>query len=148
LRASFIETTMLGWQHMENVSDVCALLRAFQAEMQLFSIAVYRIDGDYAVRVATEGAMCRNCDRVHLSTGNIGMVARTGRAHITGDVLSDPNYASCFSEVQAEAVVPVLLVGRVVGVVDAEARHRADLDVDALSAFAARIANSMGRAFD
>jgi hypothetical protein len=41
----------------------------------MFAIAAYAIDGDCATRI---GAKCGNCERVHLPTGNIGAVARSG----------------------------------------------------------------------
>ena len=124
----------------DNLTEVREALRTFQADSALFAIAVYAIDGDYAIRIAAEGAKCGNCERVHLSTGNIGAVARSGQVHLTADVHSDPAYKSCFADVRAETVVPVLLGGRVVGVIDAESSDRAPIDPSVLATLAARIA--------
>ena len=42
---------------MQNHSnDIRDALRTFQSERQLFAIAVYVIDGDYAIKIASEGA--------------------------------------------------------------------------------------------
>ena len=67
------------------------------------------------------------------------MVARSGRAHSTANVRSDPTYASCFDNVQAETVVPVVLGGRVIGVIDAESSEAA-IDAPVLATLADRIA--------
>ena len=124
----------------DNLNYVREALRTFQSERQLFAIAVYAIEGEYAIKIGAEGAQCRNCDRLHLSSGNIGAVARTGRSHSTADVRSDPTYSSCFDEVRAETVVPVLLGGRVVGVIDAESSDEVAIDPSVLATLADRIA--------
>jgi putative methionine-R-sulfoxide reductase with GAF domain len=123
-----------------DVSTVREALRTFQADTGLFAIAVYAIDGDYSVRIAAEGAQCSKCERVHLSTGNIGAVARSGQAHFTADVHSDPTYSSCFADVRGETVVPVLSAGRVVAVIDAESSDCAPIDPCVLATLADRIA--------
>jgi putative methionine-R-sulfoxide reductase with GAF domain len=105
----------------------------FKPKERLFAIAVYVVDGEHAVRVSAEGAQCGKCDRLHLFTGNIGMVARTSRTHSTADVSADPTYTSCFAEVRAETVVPVLSTGRVVGVIDAESSGGAAIDPSVLA---------------
>ena len=124
----------------DNVSAVREALRTFQAASGLFAIAVYAIDGDYAIRIAAAGAQCSKCERVPLSTGNIGAVARSGQVHFTADVHSDPTYRSCFADVRGETVVPVLSAGRVVGVIDAESSDRAPIDPSVLATLADRIA--------
>ena len=91
-----------------NLNDVREALRTFQSDRDLFAITVHALEGEYAVRIDAEGAQCRKCDRVHLSTGNIGAVGRTGRTLCTADLYSNPNYTSCFPEARAETVVPVL----------------------------------------
>jgi putative methionine-R-sulfoxide reductase with GAF domain len=96
------------------------VLRRLQAEKGYFSIAVYAVEGDHAVRVAEAGAICSQCSRVDLSSGNIGLVARTGTVHFTRDVSSDPSYKSCFAEVRSEIAAPIIDSGKVLGVVDVE----------------------------
>ena len=100
--------------------QIRAALEELQNERKYFSIAVYRIEGDYAVRVASAGATCGQCDKVSLSTGNIGRVARSGVVHAVDDVSKDASYKSCFSQVHAETVVPVLASGKTIGVIDVE----------------------------
>jgi putative methionine-R-sulfoxide reductase with GAF domain len=100
--------------------QIRAALDELQDERKYFSIAVYRIEGDSAVRVASAGATCGKCDKVSLSSGNIGRVARSGVVHAVDDVSKDASYKSCFSEVRAETVVPVTASGKTIGVIDVE----------------------------
>lgn len=100
--------------------DLEAALQRLQVERRYFSIAVYRIEGEYAVRIASAGATCGQCDKVHVSAGNIGQVARTGIAHAVDDVSKDASYKTCFSQVKSEAVVPIVIAGTTIGVIDAE----------------------------
>ena len=100
--------------------DIDAALQRLQAQRKYFSIAVYRIEGEYAVRIASAGATCGQCDKVHLSAGNIGRVARSGIAHVVDDVSKDASYKTCFSEVKSETLVPIVIAGTTIGVIDAE----------------------------
>jgi putative methionine-R-sulfoxide reductase with GAF domain len=100
--------------------QIRAALEQLQNERRYFSIAVYRIADNYAVRVASAGATCGQCDQISLSTGNIGRVARSGLVHAVDDVSKDASYKSCFSQVRAETVVPVVVSGKTIGVIDAE----------------------------
>lgn len=119
-------------------TEIRAALERLQEVKNYFSIAVYRIEGEYAIRVASLGATCRQCDKVHLSSGNIGRVARSGLSHATGNVREDATYKSCFSEVMAETVVPISVAGKTIGVIDAESRS-APIDRAELERFAQQI---------
>ena len=101
-------------------TGIKAALQRLQAEKKYFSIAVYRIEGEYAIRIASEGETCGQCDKVHLSAGNIGRVARSGVTRAIEDVSKDASHRSCFSQVTAETVVPIVISGRTIGVIDAE----------------------------
>jgi hypothetical protein len=43
--------------------QISAALQRLQAEKRYFSIAVYRIDGEYAIRIASAGASCGHARR-------------------------------------------------------------------------------------
>jgi putative methionine-R-sulfoxide reductase with GAF domain len=101
-------------------TEIDAAVQRLQVEKNYFSIAVYRIEGEYAIRIASAGASCAQCNKVHLSNGNIGRVARSGLAHLIEDVCKDASYKSCFSQVTSETVVPIVVSGKTIGVVDAE----------------------------
>jgi putative methionine-R-sulfoxide reductase with GAF domain len=120
-------------------NQICVALEKLQDEKKYFSIAVYRIDGEYAVRIASAGATCGQCDKVRLSTGNIGLVARSGIVHTVSDVAKDSSYKSCFSQVRAETVVPVMASGKTIGVIDAESAS-GPIDSAGLQVFAKEIA--------
>jgi len=95
-------------------------LNRLQTDKRYFSIAVYAIEGDNAVRIAEAGESCGQCNQVDLYAGNIGLVARTGKLHSTRDVSSDPSYRSCFVDVRSEITAPIIYSGNVVGIVDVE----------------------------
>jgi putative methionine-R-sulfoxide reductase with GAF domain len=119
--------------------NVAEALKNFQAKHHFISIAIYRIVGDHAVRIATEGATCGQCERVPITSSNIGMVARTGKPHVSEDVWQDPMYKSCFSGVKAETVFPVNSNGTVLAVIDLEADGATPICSSEIETFATEI---------
>ena len=70
--------------------NVGEALKNFQAKHHFMSIAIYRIVGNHAVRIATEGATCGQYERVSITSNNIGLVARTGDPHqLSGRFVSE-----------------------------------------------------------
>ncbi|HEV2197022.1 MAG TPA: GAF domain-containing protein [Candidatus Acidoferrum sp.] len=126
------------------LSKIRGALQRLQDQKKYFSIAVYRIEGEYAIRVASAGATCGQCDRVHLSAGNIGRVARTGLLHAVDDVSKDASYKSCFSQVRSETVVPIVVLGKTIGVIDAESGS-GPIDASELQDFAKRLERLLER---
>jgi putative methionine-R-sulfoxide reductase with GAF domain len=125
--------------------EIRAALQRLQGEKKYFSIAVYRIEGEYGVRIASAGATCGQCDRVDLSTGNIGRVARSGVVHTIDDVSKDASYKNCFSQVRLETVVPIIVSGKTIGVIDAESDSDS-IDGTELQDFAKQIERLLARA--
>jgi phosphoserine phosphatase RsbU/P len=62
--------------------------------------------------------------RIPLGQGIIGTAAATGRPVRVADVHSDPRYLNALDAVQSELAVPLVLQGRVVGVLDIESSQR------------------------
>lgn len=62
--------------------------------------------------------------RIPVGQGIIGAAAATGRAVRVSDVRQDPRYLNALDSVQSELAVPLLLQGRVVGVLDIESSQR------------------------
>lgn len=58
--------------------------------------------------------------RIPLGDGIIGAAATTGQAIRVGDVRSDPRYLSALEGVRSELAVPLIVRGRVIGVLDIE----------------------------
>ena len=58
--------------------------------------------------------------RIPLGDGIIGAAATTGRAIRVADVRSDPRYLSAVDGVRSELAVPLIVRGRVIGVLDIE----------------------------
>jgi putative methionine-R-sulfoxide reductase with GAF domain len=129
-----------GWESPAVVStNVAEALKNFQAKHHFMSIPIYRIIGDHAVRIVTEGASCGQCERVSITSSNIGLVARSGKPHVSEDVWQDPIYKSCFSGVKAETVVPVNSNGTVLAVIDVEADGATPICSSEIKTFATEI---------
>ena len=61
--------------------------------------------------------------RIPMGDGIIGAAATTGQAICVGDVLKDPRYLPAVDEVRSELAVPLIVRGRVIGVMDIESRQ-------------------------
>lgn len=62
--------------------------------------------------------------RIPVGQGIIGAAASSGRAVRVSDVHQDPRYLNALDSVQSELAVPLMLQGRVVGVLDIESSQR------------------------
>lgn len=61
--------------------------------------------------------------RIPMGDGIIGAAATTGQAICVGDVLKEPRYLPAVDEVRSELAVPLIVRGRVIGVMDIESRQ-------------------------
>jgi phosphoserine phosphatase RsbU/P len=61
--------------------------------------------------------------RIPIGDGIIGAAAATGEAIRVGDVTKDPRYLAAAEEVRSELAVPLIVRGRVIGVMDIESRE-------------------------
>jgi sigma-B regulation protein RsbU (phosphoserine phosphatase) len=61
--------------------------------------------------------------RIPMGDGIIGAAATTGRSIRVGDVTKDPRYLPAVEAVRSELAVPLVVRGRVVGVMDIESRE-------------------------
>ena len=61
--------------------------------------------------------------RIPMGDGIIGAAAATGQAVRVGDVSKDPRYLAAVEEVRSELAVPLMVRGRVIGVLDIESRE-------------------------
>jgi len=84
-------------------------------------VGLYRREGDYLLLQAQVG-YTHPLDRLHISKGVIGRVARTGKPVLVGDVTREREYIAADPAVHAEAAVPIVTDDAVVGVLNIEAR--------------------------
>ncbi|MGH9775098.1 MAG: SpoIIE family protein phosphatase [Candidatus Acidiferrales bacterium] len=61
--------------------------------------------------------------RIPVGEGLIGTVAATGKPIRVGDVRKDPRYLNALDSVQSELAVPLLVQGRVIGVLDIQSNQ-------------------------
>jgi sigma-B regulation protein RsbU (phosphoserine phosphatase) len=61
--------------------------------------------------------------RIPIGDGIIGAVAKTGQSIRVGDVLKDRRYLAAAEAVRSEMAVPLIVRGRVIGVMDIESRQ-------------------------
>ncbi len=61
--------------------------------------------------------------RIPVGKGITGTAAQTGQPVLVGDVRSDPRYLSAVESVRSEIAVPLILKGRVIGVLDIQSRE-------------------------
>jgi len=61
--------------------------------------------------------------RIPVGKGITGSAALAGQPVLVGDVRSDPRYLSAIESVRSEIAVPLLLKGRVIGVLDIQSRE-------------------------
>ena len=66
--------------------------------------------------------------RIPLERGVCGRVARTGRASIVDDVLSDDDYLQCNESVKSEITIPIKKNDRILGVLDVDSNRPAAFD--------------------
>lgn len=111
-------------------------------QRRYFWVGIYLVAGDRVVRQAFRGPV-PPCHSFALGKGNVGTVGESGFMKVIPDVSQDPTYSMCFLETKSEIVVPIKIVGRILGVIDVES-DRPDafgpLDRILLKQVAARLA--------
>ncbi len=125
--------------------DIDSMLRRIVEEVsQRFGyshVSIHRVDGDFVVPQAQVGYR-EIPDRIPLSKGVIGRVARTGTAALVPDVSQDRDYIVADPTVRSEAAVPVSADNRVLGVLNVEAdstRRLGESDLAVLQSLAGQI---------
>ncbi len=87
------------------------------------------------------------CIRIPLGRGVCGTAAQTGETQLVPDVHAFPGHIACDTASASEIVVPLVVDGRVVGVLDLDSPRVARFDAEdakGLEALAARIASRIG----
>ena len=128
-----------------NMANVAALMWEFIPGMNWAGF--YRVvDGElvlgpFAGRPA--------CIRIALGSGVCGTAAQQGTTQLVEDVHAFPGHIACDAETQSEVVVPVVLDGTVIAVIDCDSPHPARFtqdDARGLERLADAIASSIAGA--
>ncbi|MGH9716723.1 MAG: SpoIIE family protein phosphatase [Candidatus Acidiferrales bacterium] len=85
--------------------------------------------------------------RIPIGDGIIGSAAAIGQAIRVGDVSKDPRYLAAVDEVRSELSVPLIVRGRVIGVMDIESREL-DYFTPAQQAILSLVAGRIGTAVE
>ena len=111
-------------------------------QRRYFWVGIYLVAGERVERQAFRGPV-PPCHSFAFGKGNVGTAGQSGLIKVIPDVSQDPTYSMCFLETKSEIVVPIQIVGRVLGVIDVESdRPNAfgPLDLILLKKVAARLA--------
>ncbi|HXF81835.1 MAG TPA: GAF domain-containing protein [bacterium] len=84
-------------------------------------VSIYRREGEYLLLQAQVG-YTRIHERIHITKGVMGRVARAGKPILVPDVTREREYISTDPAVRSEAAVPILHDEHVIGVLNIEAR--------------------------
>ncbi len=104
-------------------------------------VSIHRLDGDYLVLQAQVGYRDSH-EKIHITKGIIGRVARSGKPALLPDVTQDRDYISADPEVRSEAAVPITADNRVLGVLNIEAdsaRRMTEADLILLQSLAGQL---------
>ncbi len=88
-------------------------------QRRYFWVGIYLVAGERVVRQAFRGP-APPCHSFGFGKGNVGTVGESGLMKVIPDVSQDPTYSMCFLETKSEMVVPIKIVGRILGVIDVE----------------------------
>ena len=97
-----------------NMANVAAIL--FHGLPDLNWAGFYRMAGGELVLGPFQGKAA--CIRIALGKGVCGVAAATGETQLVADVHAFPGHIACDAASRAELVVPMIVDGRVIGVID------------------------------
>ena len=112
-------------------------------------VGIYRRQGDYLLLQAQVG-YTRVLDRVHITKGVMGRVARTGKSILVSDVTQEREYISADQAIRSEAAVPIASDDAVIGVLNIEAGAERQLtqgDLTLLETLARQLSIALRNAF-
>lgn len=111
--------TLTGTLHLDELFR--RIVDEVAASFGYSHVSIYRRDGDYLLLQAQVG-YTRVHDRIHITKGVVGRVARTGKSILVPDVTREREYISADPAIRSEAAVPILHDAVVIGVLNIEAR--------------------------
>ncbi len=118
------------------------------AQLNYPLVEIFLIDGEMLNQRAAFGVKPHS-DRLHISQGIVGRVARTGQVAVVLDVSQDPDYLPTYPDTVSELVVPICHGSMVVGVINIEIYQPGQLetrDRDLLEMLAGQISIALENA--
>lgn len=109
--------TLTGTLHLEEL--VRRIVDEVAASFGYSHVSIYRREGEYLLLQAQVG-YTRVHDRIHITKGVMGRVARTGKPILIPDVTREREYIPGDPAVRSEAAVPILHDADVIGVLNIE----------------------------
>jgi L-methionine (R)-S-oxide reductase len=109
-----------------NMANVSAVL--FHMLPDLNWAGFYRMDGGELVLGPFQGKAA--CIRIALDKGVCGAAAATGETQLVEDVHAFPGHIACDADSRAELVVPLVVDGRVMSVIDLDSPTPARFDAE------------------
>lgn len=108
----------IAWQIAKIIADYletddCVIYEVLQSESCLRQIAA---SGD---KISSEGEILNEM-RLQVGQGVVGHVAKTGVAEVINDTSQDERYIPDIEQRKSELTVPIVLDGKVIGIIDSE----------------------------
>ena len=108
----------------EVLARAAALIKK-HVDYELFGVLMLDGDGNYLKHRFAIGyppGLAENL-KIPVGQGITGTAARTGHPVRVSDVAQDPRYINAIDSVRSELAVPLILRGKIVGVLDIQSRH-------------------------
>ena len=112
-------STVSGTLHLEELFR--RIVEEVAATFHYTHVSIYRRAGEYLVLQAQVG-YTRLHERLHITKGVVGRVARTGKPLLVPNVSREREYIAADPAVRSEAAVPIVSDEQVIGVLNIEAR--------------------------
>lgn len=110
----YIEDAHSVFDHISNLSNIAALIYDYLDDINWAGF--YLFDGEKLVLGPFQGEPA--CTRILLTRGVCGAAAREKKTLVVEDVEKFPGHIACSSASKSELVVPLLLDGNLLGVID------------------------------
>ncbi len=108
------------------VANTANIASALKEAFGFFWVGFYFVKGDTLVLGPFQGPIA--CTRIHLGKGVCGTSWQEKRTIVVDDVDAFPGHIACSSASKSEIVVPVLVSGEVVAVLDVDSERLSEFD--------------------
>jgi len=108
------------------IANMANMVAALKETFGFFWIGFYRVEGEQLVLGPFQGPIA--CTRIAKGKGVCGVAWQKARTHLVSNVHEFPGHISCNDASKSEVVVPVLVSGQVVAVLDIDSDEFATFD--------------------